>query len=79
MTAKAKALKTVYMDVKCMAKHVIWLAKFEAEKEESATVSPDGDVVSCIAKQMDHTNQDVVGENCVCYSAGELALTDKRR
>ena len=66
MTVKAKTSKSAYMDVKCMAKHVVWLAKSEAEKEESATVSQDGDGVFCITKQMDHTNQDVVGDNCVC-------------
>ena len=26
---------------------------------------------------MDHTNQDIVGENCVRSDAGELALTDE--
>ena len=25
---------------------------------------------------MDHTNQDVIGENCLRNDAGELALTD---
>ena len=51
--------------------------KTEAEKEEFATVSPNGDRVFRITNQMDHTNQDVVGENCVCNDAGELALTDE--
>ena len=44
--------------------------KFETEKEEFATVSPDGDGVVRIAKQLDRTNQDVIGENCVgCWWA----------
>ena len=40
------------------------------------TVYPDGDCVFCIAKQMDRTNLDVIGENCVRNDAGELALSD---
>ena len=55
MTAEAKRTKPVYIDAKRMAKRAVWLAKFEAEIEEFATVSPDGDDVFCIAKQMDHT------------------------
>ena len=53
MTAEAEKAKTVYIDAKCMAKHAVWLAKCEAEKEEFTTVSPDGDGNFCIAKQMD--------------------------
>ena len=41
--------KSAYIDAKCMAKHTIWLAKSEAEKEEFATVTPDGDGVFRIA------------------------------
>ena len=37
-------------------------------------VSPDSDGVFHIAKQMDSTNQGIVGENCVCYDAVELSL-----
>ena len=57
--------------------HVVWLVKFEAEKGEFATVSIDGDGVSHIAKQMDCTNQDVVGENCVHNDTGELTLANE--
>ena len=35
------------------------------------------DDVFHIAKQMDRRNQDIVGENCACNDAGELALIDK--
>ena len=28
-------------------------------------------------RQMDHTNQDAIGENCVRNDPGELALTDE--
>ena len=76
MTADTKETKPTYIDAKSVAKHTVWLAKSKAEKKESATVSPDGDGVFLIAKQMDCTNQDIVGANCACYDAGKLALTD---
>ena len=41
-----------------------------AETKEAETASPDAGGVFQIAKQMDRTNQDVTGENCVCNSAG---------
>ena len=74
--AEAKEAEATYKNAKSMAKHAVWLAKAEAEEEEFATVSPNGDGVFCIAKQMDHTNQDVIGDNSVSNDAGELALTD---
>ena len=45
----------------------IWLANSEAEKKEFASVSPDGDGVFRIAKQLDHTNKDVVDEFDATY------------
>ena len=65
---------TTYKNAKRVAKHPFWLEKSEAEKDEFAIVSPDGDGVFHITKQLDCTNQDVVGENCV--RNGELAVTD---
>ena len=53
------------------------LGKIAAGKEEFATVSPDGDGVFCIAKQMDHKNQDIIGENGIRNNAGVLVLIDK--
>ena len=58
-----------------MTKPGVWLANFEAEKEKFTTVSSAGDGVFCNAKQMDCTNQDDVGENCVCNDSAELVLT----
>ena len=75
-TAEAKEAKTAYKDAKRVAKRVVWLAKFKAEKEEFATVSPNGEGVFRIAKQIQRINQDVVGENCVRNDTGELALSD---
>ena len=57
-----------------MAKHVVRLAKLaksEAEKEEFVKVSPNGDGVFRIAKQMNCTNQDVVGILNLYKSKGE--------
>ena len=45
--------------------------------EFSLTTAGDG--VFRIAKQMDHRNQDIIGENCVHNDAGELALTDEEK
>ena len=73
---EAKEAETTYKNAKCVSKHAIWLAKSKAEKEEFAPVSPDGDGVFRIVKQMDSTNQDVVGEKCVRNGADEVALTD---
>ena len=39
--AKAKETKTAYIDAECLAKHAIWLAKSEAEKEGFTTVSSE--------------------------------------
>ena len=77
MAAEAKRAQTAYIDVKHVAKHAGWLAKSEAEKGEFATLSPDGDSVFRITKQMDQRNQDIVDENCARNDAGELALTEE--
>ena len=75
MTAEDKGAKTAYIDTKHVAKHAVWLAKSEAEKEVFAAIFPDGDGVFHIAKQMNCTNQDVVSDNCVHNDVGQLALT----
>ena len=77
--AEANEAEIAYNDAKHMTKHTIWLAKSETEKGEFATVSLYNDGVFCIAKEMDHSNQDIIGENCVCNDAGELALTRWRQ
>ena len=75
--AEVKEAETAHNDAKCVTKHTIWQAKFEAEKEEFAQVSTDGDDVFSVAIQMDHTNQDIIGENCVRNDAGEFVITDE--
>ena len=48
-----------------MAKHAVWLAKL------------DDNGVFRNAIQMDHTNHDAIGENCVSNDAGERPLNDE--
>ena len=71
--------KEAYNLAKRVSKHVVWLAKSEAEKEAFAHISPNGNEIFHIAKQMDKTNQDVVGEKCVKNDAGELSLSDEQK
>ena len=71
--------KEAYNLAKRVSKHVVWLAKSEAEKEVFAHISPNGNEIFHIAKQMDKTNQDVVGEKCVKNDAGELTLSDDQK
>lgn len=68
--------KSAYVEAKRLAKHTVWCAKSESESMEFASVSPNGDGIYRIAKQMDRTNQDVVGENCIRNDVGEMALSD---
>ena len=62
---------------KTVAKRVVWLAKSEGERGVFADISPTGDGVFRLAKQMDRTNQDVVGDKCVRNDASELSLSDE--
>ena len=55
----------------------VWLAKSEDERGVFADISPTGDGVFRLAKHMDRTNEDVVGEKCVRNDAGELLLSDE--
>ena len=73
----AKEAKIACTDAQCFAKHAVWLAMSDAEKEELATVSPNGDGISRISKQMGRKNQDVAVEDNVRNNAGKLALTDE--
>ncbi|CAH1263777.1 Hypp2763 [Branchiostoma lanceolatum] len=78
-TAEAKVAKTAYIEAtsKRHAKHTVWQAKSEAEKETFAVIDSHGEDVYRIAKQMERRNQDVVGEKCVRNDAGELSLNDE--
>ena len=77
--AEANAAKSEYNDAKRVAKRVVWAAKSEAEKEKFADIGPDGDGIFRLCKQLDHENQDVVGEKCVRNDAGELSLSNEEK
>ena len=76
---EAKSAKAEYNEAKRAAKHVVWLTKSEAEKEMFAKVSPNDSSIFKVAKQMDRTNQDVVGEMCIRNDAGEITLSDEEK
>jgi len=76
-TEEAKKAKLAYNEAKRLAKHTVWLAKSAAEKETFANISPNDSSIFKLAKQMDKTNQDVVGEKCVRNHDGELSLCDE--
>ena len=59
-----------------MAKRAVWLAKSRAEEEVFDRLSTNDDDFYRLAKQMDRSNRDVVGENCVRNDAGEVVLSD---
>ena len=62
-----------------MAKRVVWKAKLDAEKNKFANISPIDRSIFKLAKQMDRSNQDVVGEKCVKNDAGELSLSEEEK
>ena len=76
MVAKAK---TDYSIAKRDAKRAVWLAKSDADKAEFAKVSPNDSSIFKLAKQMDRSNQDVVGEICIRDDHGKLALSDDEK
>ena len=50
-----------------------------AEREIFSNIAPNDSGIFKLAKQMDKTNQDVVGEKCVRNDAGELSLSDEEK
>ena len=78
-TVEALDAKADYNKARRAAKRTVWLAKSEAEKNRFANVSPTDGSIFKLAKQMDRTNQDVVGEKCVRNDAGELSSTMRIR
>ena len=64
-TREAEDAKVAYNKAKRLAKHVIWQAKSVAEREKLSNIAPNDTGIFKLAKQMDKTNQDVVGEKCV--------------
>ena len=50
-------------------------AKSVAEREKFSNIAQNDTGIFKLAKQMDKTNQDVVGEKCVRNDAGELHVS----
>ena len=48
-------------------------------REKFSNIAPNDTGIFKLAKQMDKTNQDVVGEKCVRNDAGELSLSDEEK
>ena len=55
----------------------MWQAKAKVVEDNFANISQNDSSIFKVAKQMDRTNQDVVGEKCVRNDAGELSLSDE--
>ena len=77
MVAEAKRILTAYNWCQAHDKICHLAGKVRVGKQEITTASPDGDGVFFIAKQMDHKNQEIVGENCLRNDAGEFVLIDE--
>ena len=75
-SSAANKAKSEYQTAKRSAKREVWLAKSEAEAKAFKDIDPHGGAIYRIARQMDRTNQDIVGEKCVKNDAEELTLTD---
>ena len=62
LSSKAKDAKGAYNEAKRFVKRAVWQTKSKAEKEKFAYILPNNSSIFKLAKQMDRTNQDVVGE-----------------
>ena len=78
-TREAEDAKAAYNEAKRLAKHVVWQAKSVTEREIFSNIAPNDTGIFKLAKQMDKTNQDVVGEKCVRNDTGELFLSDEEK
>ena len=65
-----------YNRLKREAKRTVYHAKKSAEDLKFARVSSNSTEIFRIARQMRDENQDVVGEKCVFYDAGNMCFTD---
>jgi predicted CopG family antitoxin len=70
--------KATYNEAKLLAKSGVWNARTEAEKDKFANILPNDGNIFKIAKQLDRTNQNVVGEKGIKNDAGELSLSDEK-
>ena len=73
---EVEAAKDAYTAAKQTAKHVVGQAKTNAEAEVFKNLDSQGNNIYRIARQMDRTNQDIVGEKCIRNDSGNMALSD---
>ena len=71
---KAGESKDRYLDAKRKARHVVYTAKRNAEKEKFASVKDNKENIFRVAKQMRTENQDVIGKKCMRGDDGNLSL-----
>ena len=64
------------MDAKLKARHAVYTAKRNAEKERFASVEDNKENIFHVAKQMRTENQHVIGEKCIQCDDGNLSLDD---
>ena len=74
---EVEAAKDAYTAAKQVAKHIVEQAKSDAEAEVFKNLDPQGNDIYRIARQMDRTNQDIVGEKCIRNDNGDMAFSDK--
>ena len=75
----AQEARLLYNLAKRNAKHVVWRAKSEAAENKFRSISVNENEIFRIAKQMDRSSQDVVGDKCIQNDAGELSLSDSKK
>jgi len=77
--SEANEAKRAYNEAKRLAKRVVWQAKLDAKKDKFANISPKDGSVFKLAKQMDRSKQDVMGEKCVKNDVGVLSLSQEEK
>ena len=73
---KASGSKDKYLNAKRKARHAVYTAKRNAEKEKFASVKNNKGNIFCVAKQMRTENQDAIGAKCIRGDDGNLFLDD---
>ncbi len=66
----------VAKDAYTAAKHIVGQAKSNAEAEVFKNLDSQGNNIYRIARQMDRTNQEIVGEKCIHDDNGTMTLSE---
>ena len=73
---KAGESKDKYLDVKRKARHAVYTANRNAEKEKFASVKDNKENIFRVVKQMHTENQDAIGEKCIRGDDSNLSHDD---